>query len=102
MGEEGLEMGGEPGPGRTPVCQYYIPAVRVELTISGMLAVHARHAVFTALSGVEGIVRAEVELGRAVVEHDGRVSDAALRAAVSAAGCEVDSLREMPRALPML
>jgi copper chaperone CopZ len=91
-----------PRPGPHSVCQYYIPRVRVELTISGMLAVHARHAVFTALSGVEGITRAEVELGRAVVEHDGRVSAAALREAVSAAGCEVQTVRELPRSLPTL
>ena len=82
--------------------EYYIPAVRIELTISGMLAVHARHAVFTALSGVEGILRAEVELGRAVVEHDGRAGEATLRAAVAAAGFEVSAVRELPRALPTL
>ena len=88
--------------GPHPPCQYYIPRVRVELTISGMLAVHARHAVFTALSGVEGIIRAEVDLGRAVVEHDGRVSATALREAVTAAGCEVEAVRELPRSLPTL
>lgn len=76
--------------------------MRVELRIEGMLAVHARHAVFTALSGVEGIVRAEVELGRAVVEHDGAASAEALRAAVVAAGCTVSAIRELPRALPTL
>jgi copper chaperone CopZ len=76
--------------------------MRVELTIEGMLAVHARHAVYTALSGVEGIVRAEVELGRAVVEHDGAASAEALRAAVAAAGCAVSAMRELPRALPTL
>lgn len=95
-------MGAHSSPGPRPACQYYIPRVRVELTISGMLAVHARHAVFTALSGVEGIVRAEVDLGRAVVEHDGRVSLATLRDAVSAAGCEVEATRELPRSLPTL
>lgn len=95
-------MGAHSSRGPRPACQYYIPRVRVELTISGMLAVHARHAVFTALSGVEGIVRAEVDLGRAVVEHDGQVSVATLRDAVSAAGCEVEAIRELPRSLPTL
>ncbi len=76
--------------------------MRVELTISGMLAIHARHAVFTALSGVEGILRAEVEMGRAVVEHDGRVSEATLRESLAAAGCELETLRELPRSLPTL
>src|SRR5690606_27351155 len=42
--------------------------MRLELLISGMLAVHAKHAVFAALAGVEGIARAEVELGRAELE----------------------------------
>ncbi len=76
--------------------------MRHELTIEGMLAVHARHAVFTALAGVEGIVRAEVELGRAVVEHDGRVTAESLRSAVAAAGFPLRSIRELPRALPTL
>lgn len=76
--------------------------MRHELTIEGMLAVHARHAVFTALAGVEGIVRAEVELGRAVVEHDGRVTAAALQEALAAAGFPLTAVRELPRSLPTL
>lgn len=76
--------------------------MRLEILIDGMLAVHARHAVFTALAGVEGIERAEVELGRAVVEHDGRVAAATLRDAVSAAGFATRAIRELPRTLPTL
>ena len=76
--------------------------MRHELTIEGMLAVHARHAVFTALAGVPGIIRAEVELGRATVEHDGSVTAASLRSAVSDAGFEVAGIRELPRSLPTL
>ena len=34
------------------------------LTISGMVAVHSKRAVFTALSGVAGVISAEVEMGR--------------------------------------
>ena len=49
------------------------------LTISGMMAVHARRAVFTALAGVPGVASAEVELGRAVVEHDATTTHEALR-----------------------
>ncbi len=41
--------------------------MRMACAISGMVAVHAKQAVFTALAGVPGIVRAEVELGRAEV-----------------------------------
>jgi copper chaperone CopZ len=80
--------------------------MRFEVTIPGMLSVHARHAVFTALAGVEGIVRAEVELGRATVEHDGRVAPLelarALGEALAAAGFEASTVRELPRQLPML
>jgi copper chaperone CopZ len=77
-------------------------AMRFEVLIDGMLAVHAKHAVFTALSGVEGITLAEVELGRAEVAHDGRATESAIRSAIEAAGFSVRSVRAMPRTLPML
>lgn len=70
------------------------------LRIGGMLAVHARRAVFTALAGVEGIQSADVELGRAIVEHDGRATAALLRAAVETAGFEVEEVVEERRRLP--
>lgn len=71
------------------------------LRIAGMLSVHAKRAVFTALSGVEGISRAEVELGRAVIDHDGRATAERLREAVAQAGCEVVEVVEDRRRLPM-
>src|SRR5688572_8581588 len=70
------------------------------LTISGMVAVHAKRAVFTALAGVPGVTSAEVDLGRAVVEHEPSVSPDALREAVSLAGCAVTDVR-MERRLPL-
>ena len=70
------------------------------LTISGMLAVHSKRAVFTALSGVSGVVSAEVEMGRAVVEHHATTTADALRAAVAVAGCEVTSI-SIERRLPL-
>ena len=70
------------------------------LTISGMVAVHSRRAVFTALSGVPGVARADVELGRAVVEHDATVTADALAEAIAVTGCEVTSVR-VERRLPM-
>ena len=70
------------------------------LRIGGMLAVHAKRAVFTALAGVEGILAADVELGRAVVEHDGRATATLLREAVEAAGLEVLEVVEERRRLP--
>jgi len=57
------------------------------LTISGMIAVHSKRAVFTALSGVLGVTHAEVERGRAVVEHDSRATADAFAEALSIVGC---------------
>jgi len=48
-------------------------------TISGMSCAHCVRAVFTSLSGVGGIVRADVSIGRAVIEHDGSVSADAIK-----------------------
>jgi copper chaperone CopZ len=70
------------------------------LRISGMISVHSKRAVFTALSGVPGVVSAEVEMGRAVVEHDASSTADALRAAVALAGCEVTSISS-ERRLPL-
>lgn len=76
--------------------------MRFEVLIDGMLAVHAKHAVFMALSAVEGITRADVELGRAEITHDGRATAVAIRAAIDAAGFAVRTLRVLPRALPTM
>lgn len=81
-----------------------IPGVRYELTIDGMLAIHAKHALFTALSGVEGLVRAEVELGKATIEFAAQNANAerAIREAVEAAGFTLRELRPLPKSLPLL
>jgi copper chaperone CopZ len=76
--------------------------VTTTLTIAGMTAVHAVRAVFTALSGVEGIVRADVAMGRATIEHDGRATAEALRDAVTVAGYELVDIEESRRRLPLL
>ena len=76
--------------------------MRHELLIEGMLAVHAKYAVFTALGAVAGVTRAEVELGRAEVEHDGSATKETLRATVEAAGFTVREVRLLPRTLPLL
>jgi copper chaperone CopZ len=81
--------------------------MRLELMIAGMLAVHAKHAVFAALAGVDGVTRAEVELGR--VDLDVSRGDAEfetmaaeLRAAIEAVGYAVTEVRRLPRQLPTL
>ena len=76
--------------------------MRLEVTIDGMLAVHAKHAVFMALAAVEGITHAEVELGRAELTVVDGTSDAAIRAAISDAGIVVTAIRILPRTLPTI
>jgi copper chaperone CopZ len=70
------------------------------LTITGMVAVHSKRAVYTALSGVPGVTSANVELGRAVVEHDASTTREALNEAVALVGCEVTAIR-VERRLPL-
>ena len=67
-----------------------------------MPAVHAVRAVFTALAAVDGITSADVQMGRAVIEHDGRATEPALRAAIAAAGCDLTALETARGALPLL
>lgn len=75
--------------------------MRLRLTIDGMLSVHAKRAVFTAMSGVPGIATAQVEMGEAIV--DGQALDeGALREAVEAAGCRIVRIETLPAALPIL
>ncbi len=72
------------------------------IEIGGMHAVHAARAIFTALTGVEGVQRAEVSLGRAVVWHDGRATPELLTDAIELAGCTVLGIAEERRSLPVL
>jgi copper chaperone CopZ len=72
------------------------------VTISGMSCAHCTRAVFTSLSGVKGISRADVSIGRAVIEHDGSVTAEAVREAISIAGYEVVDVRDDRRTLPVV
>ena len=72
------------------------------LRISGMTCAHCTRAVFTALTGVPGIARADVKVGTAVIEHDGTVTLDALKQAVETAGYAVAGADENRRALPQL
>lgn len=78
------------------------PTIVTRLQLAGMHSVHSVRAAFTALSVVEGIARADVQLGRAVIEHDGRATVARLREALQLAGCEVTAATEERRRLPVL
>lgn len=67
-----------------------------------MTCTHCVRAVFTALGGVEGVSRADVSIGQAIVEHDGSVSNEAIREAISIAGYEVAVFRDDRRTLPVV
>jgi len=71
------------------------------VSINGMSCVHCVRAVFTSLAGVEGIKRADVSIGRAVIEHDGSVTQDQIRDAIRIAGYEVDGFTEDRRTLPL-
>ena len=67
-----------------------------------MSCAHCVRAVFTALGGVEGVSRADVSIGQAVIEHDGSVTHDAITEAISIAGYDVADFREDRRALPVV
>jgi copper chaperone CopZ len=69
--------------------------------IDGMTCQHCVRAVFTALTAVEGIARADVSLGAVEVEHDGRVTIEQLRSAIAVAGYAVRDGETNRRALPL-
>jgi len=71
------------------------------VSIKGMSCVHCVRAVFTSLAGVEGIKRADVSIGRAVIEHDGSVTPNQIREAIATAGYEAESFTDDRRTLPL-
>jgi copper chaperone CopZ len=62
-------------------------------------SINSIRAVYTALQGVAGIERADVSLGGATIEHDGRATAERLREAVATAGYEVIEIVEERRRL---
>jgi copper chaperone CopZ len=70
--------------------------------INGMSCSHCVRAVFTALGGVPGIERADVSIGQAIIEHDGTVTQDAIREAISIAGYDVAEFRDDRRTLPVV
>jgi copper chaperone CopZ len=75
--------------------------MRTSVSISGMTCAHCVRAVFTSLAGVKGIDRADVSIGRAVIEHDGSVTPEQIRDAVAIAGYEVTDFSTDKRTLPL-
>ena len=76
--------------------------MRTTLYLTGMTSHHCVQAVFTALTPVDGILSAEVTIGRVAVEHDGRATEAALRAAIVVAGYGVSRAENARRHLPLI
>ena len=74
----------------------------LDVRIDGMTCQHCIRAVFTALAAVEGVRQADVQLGRASIEHDGRATLDAVRDAVDVAGYRVVDGTELRRRLPTL
>ncbi|MDB4882898.1 MAG: hypothetical protein JWL95_1664 [Gemmatimonadetes bacterium] len=72
------------------------------LRISGMSCQRCVQAVFTALTPVEGIVSADVSIGAATIEHDGRATMEALRDAIAVAGYDAELVGEERRRLPVV
>jgi copper chaperone CopZ len=70
-------------------------------SISGMTCAHCVRAVFTSLAGVEGIKRADVSIGKAVIEHDGTVTPEEIRAAIAVVGYNVTDIRIDRPTLPL-
>ena len=71
-------------------------------TIGGMRTAHCVRAVFTALAGVPGVTRADVKVGRAEIEHDGRATRELLGDAITLAGYELlQTTEERQRTLPL-
>lgn len=81
---------------------YYYCRMVTTAKIDGMTCSHCVRAVFTALGGVEGVSRADVSIGQAIIEHDGTVSSEAIREAISIAGYEVVDFRDDRRTLPVV
>ena len=76
--------------------------MRTRLRVTGMSCQHCVTAVFTALTPVQGIISAEVEIGSVLVEHDGRTTVAALRDAIAVAVYDAVLASEERRQLPVV
>jgi copper chaperone CopZ len=79
-----------------------IQPMLTRLRIGGMSCQRCVQAVFTALTPVEGIVSAQVTIGAAMIEHDGRATIDALREAIAVSGYEVSLAEEDRRTLPVV
>ncbi|HEX3535122.1 MAG TPA: heavy-metal-associated domain-containing protein [Gemmatimonadaceae bacterium] len=75
--------------------------MQTTVSVSGMTCAHCVRAVFTSLAGVPGIERADVTIGRAVIEHDGTVTAAQIQDAIAVAGYTAGDASDNRRTLPL-
>ena len=87
---------------RRKLSSHYLSRMITRARIDGMSCQHCVRAVFTALTAVDGITRADVTIGAVEVEHDGRVTVAQLRDAIAVAGYSVVDGETNRRALPLI
>jgi len=87
---------------RRKLSSHYLSRMITRARVEGMSCQHCVRAVFTALTAVEGILRADVGIGTIEVEHDGRVTVAQLREAIAVAGYSVIDGETNRRALPLI
>lgn len=87
---------------RRKLSSHYLSRMITRARVDGMSCQHCVRAVFTALTAVEGISRADVRIGAVEVEHDGRVTVAQLREAIAVAGYSVVDGETNRRALPLI
>jgi hypothetical protein len=71
-----------------------------DVVIDGMLGPPDVRAAFTALAAVPGVTAAQVDAGRAELEHDGPLDMAALSAALGVVGLRLGAVQTR-RTLPM-
>ena len=76
--------------------------MRTRLRVLGMSCQHCVNAVFIALTPVDGILSAHVDIGSVVVEHDDRATVDALCAAIAVAGYDAVLAAEERRTLPVI
>ncbi len=74
----------------------------MRVRIDGMPAVHAARALFTALTAIDGILTADIRIGEAVIEHDGRVTRDQIRDIIESQGYRVADISEGRNRLPVL
>ncbi|WP_337169679.1 hypothetical protein [Gemmatimonas aurantiaca] len=79
-----------------------MPRYRAYVEIDGLLSVHAVRAVWTALTGVPGILSAEVSMTGAVLDTETPVDREALATALTLAGVTLRSVREERGSLPIV